>query len=144
MVCVGDYDNPTVRGPGAIGLPLAAGMDRVFISLNHHAKRNLVEKVDFVCAPGNSPEREKWALPDSKGMFLIVTPLAVFDFETPDRSARLLSVHPGTSVDEVLENTGFAPALADPVGETEPPTEGEMHLLRDVIDREGVLQRLIA
>ncbi len=143
MVCVGDYHNPKVRGPGAIGLPLAAAMDRVFISLNHHTARTLVEKVDFVCAPGNSPEREKWALPNSKGMFKIVTPLAVFDFETADRSARLVTVHPGTSVDEVLRNTGFAPALADPVGETEAPTKDELSLLREVIDREGVLRRLI-
>jgi glutaconate CoA-transferase subunit B len=144
MVCVGDYDDPTVRGPGAIGLPLAAAMGRVFISLNHHTPRLLVDKVDFVCAPGNSPEREKWATPNSTGMHLIMTPLAVFDFQTPDRSARLASVHPGISVDEVLEKTGFTPTLADPVAETEPPTADELHLLRTVIDREGVLQRLIA
>ncbi len=79
----------------------------------------------------------------SKGMFLIVTPLAVFDFETPGRSARLVSVHPGKSIDEVLENTGFTPAMADTVGETEPPRPDEIKLLREVIDREGVLRRLI-
>jgi len=144
MVCVGDYRQPRMRGPGSVGLPFAASFRKVYIYLQHHDARLLVDKVDFVSGPGHSPERDKWAVPGSMGPSLMVTPLAVFDFETGDRSARLVSVNPGVTVEDVLAKTGFKPALADPVVETEPPSAEELRLLRSEIDRRGVLRRLIA
>jgi len=143
MVCVGDYDHPKVRGPGSVGLPFAAAFGRLFIYLQHHSAQVLVEKVDFVSGPGHSPERAKWVIPGSTGPQLIVTPLALFDFDTPDKSARLVSVHPGHTVEEVLAKTGFKPHLANPVVSTEPPSEEELRLLRTEIDIHGVLRRLI-
>ena len=143
LVCAGDYDHPDVRGPGSVGLPFAAAFGRLFIYLQHHDPRVLVEKVDFVSGPGHSPERAKWVVPGSTGPYLIVTPLALFDFNTPDRSARLVSVHPGVTVREVLAKTGFKPTLADPVVETQPPSEEELRILRGEIYRNGVLRRLI-
>lgn len=139
----GDYDHPKMRGPGSVGLPFAATFGRLFIYLQHHDPRVLVEKVDFVSGPGHSPERAKWTIPSSKGPYLIATPLALFDFDTPDKSARLVSVHPGVTVEEVLAKTGFKPKLADPVVETAPPTPEELRILRGEIDRNGVLRRLI-
>lgn len=144
MVCVGDYRNPRMRGPGSVGLPFAASFRKMFIYLQHHDPRVLVEKVDFVSGPGHSPDRDKWAVPSSGGPALMVTPLAVFDFNTGNKEARLVSVHPGVAVDEVLAKTGFKPKLADPVVETELPSAEELRLLRTEIDRKGVLRRLIA
>ena len=37
----------------------------------------------------------------------VVTNLGVLDFETPDHRMRLRSLHPGVTVDEVVEATGF-------------------------------------
>ncbi len=51
---------------------------------------------------------------------------------------RLLTVHPGVTVDDVVAATGFELALADPVGETRPPTEEELRLIREVIDPAGL------
>ena len=144
MVCVGDYDNPRLRGPGSVGLSLAGAFGRMFIYLHHHDARILVDKVDFVSGAGHSPDRARWAVPISTGPELIVTPLAVFDFASESGEARLVTVHPGVSVDEVLEHTGFAPHLAEPVAETVLPSAEELYVLRNEIDRDGVLRRLIA
>jgi glutaconate CoA-transferase subunit B len=143
LVCVGDYNHPKMRGPGSVGLPFAAAFGRLFIYLQHHDPRVLVEKVDFVSGPGHSPERSKWVIPGSKGPYLIATPLALFDFDSPDKSARLVSVHPGHTVEEVLSKTGFKPHLANPVLPTQPPSEEELRILRTEIDVHGVLRRLI-
>jgi glutaconate CoA-transferase subunit B len=143
MVCVGDYKNPKMRGPGSVGLPFAAAFGRLFIYLQHHDPRVLVEKVDFVSGPGHSPERSKWVIPGSKGPDLMVTPLAVFDFDTPAKEARLVSVHPGHTVEEVLAKTGFKPRMADPVAVTAAPSAEELSILRNEIDLHGVLRKLI-
>jgi glutaconate CoA-transferase subunit B len=143
MVCVGDYGSPKMRGPGSVGLPFAATFGRLFIYLQHHDPRVLVEKVDFVSGPGHSPERAKWTIASSRGPYLIATPLAMFDFQTDTREARLVSVHPGVTVEQVLANTGFKPKLAEPVAQTEAPSAEELRLLRTEIDHNGVLRRLI-
>jgi len=142
MVCAGDYDKPKVRGPGSVGVPFAACFGRVIIYIQHHDPRVLVDKVDFISGPGHSPQRANWTIPSAKGPYLIVTPLAVFDFDTPDKHARLVSVHPGVTVDEVLARTGFKPRLAQPVTETAPPSAEELRILRSEIDLNGVLRRL--
>lgn len=146
MVCVGDYENPKMRGPGSVGLALAGSFGRTYIYLQHHDPRILVDKVDFISGPGHmdgSGLREEMALETSKGPCLLVTPLCVMDFADESRRARLISTHPGVTVDEVLEKTGFEPLALDPVPETEPPTDEELRILREEIDHEGVLRRLI-
>lgn len=144
MVCVGDYRNPKLRGPGSVGLTFSPCFGRVHVFLQHHDARVLVDKVDFVSGPGHSPERHKWTIPTSTGPEFIVTPLAVFDFKTGNRQARLAAVRSGVTVEEVLARTGFEPALAQPVIETEAPSDEELRLLRTKIDRNGVLRRIIA
>jgi hypothetical protein len=62
------------------------------------------------------------------------------DFEEDTKAMRLRSVHPGHSVDEVVENTGFDLVVPDNVPETEPPRPEELDLLRNVIDLQGLLR----
>jgi hypothetical protein len=64
----------------------------------------------------------------------VVSDLGVFDFATPDRSMRLASLHPGVSVAQVREATGFALAVPHEVPYTREPTAREVELIRDVID----------
>jgi hypothetical protein len=54
---------------------------------------------------------------------------------------RLVSVHPGVSVDEVVENTGFALAIDGDVPETRLPSDAELRLIRESIDPEGFANR---
>jgi glutaconate CoA-transferase, subunit B len=146
MLAIGDYAHPKVRGPGSLGLSLAAAFRRFYIYLAHHERRNLVELVDHVSGPGfmdGSAERDRFAMPYAKGPVLCVTPLCVFDFPPEQRQMRLKSVHPGVSVETVLARTGFAPLMPqDDVPETTPPSAEELRLLREEIDTQGVLQTL--
>ncbi len=50
---------------------------------------------------------------------------------------RLRSVHPGVTVDEVVEATGFELAVPDEVPESRLPTGEELHLIREVLDPQG-------
>lgn len=64
----------------------------------------------------------------------VVSDLGVFDFATPDHSMRLASLHPGVTVEQVGEATGFALAVPDDVPYTREPTAEELRLIREVID----------
>jgi acyl CoA:acetate/3-ketoacid CoA transferase beta subunit len=95
-----------------------------------HSPRVFVESVDFVSGVGYD------RVPP--GAFheirVVVSNLGVFDFTTPDHSMRIRSVHPGVTVDEVREATGFELAVDDDVAESRLPTDEELRLIRDVID----------
>jgi len=69
----------------------------------------------------------------------VVSNLGVFDFETPDHSMRVRSLHPGVSVDAVQAATGFALAIAPgaDVPVTRAPTADELRLIREVLDPRG-------
>src|SRR5438874_1256078 len=77
----------------------------------------------------------------SRDIRRVVTNLGVFDFETPDRTMRLCSLHPGVSLDDVRSATGFDLVIPDGIPETRGPTDDELHVIRDVIDREGLRLR---
>jgi acyl CoA:acetate/3-ketoacid CoA transferase beta subunit len=103
-----------------------------------HSPRVFVERVDVVCGIGY--DRAAALGPDAARFHEIrrvVTDLAVLDFATPDHAMRLASVHPGVSLADVLEKTGFPLVFAEPVPVTRMPTDEELHLLRTVIDPQG-------
>ena len=64
----------------------------------------------------------------------MITNLAVLDFETPDNRMRLRSGHPGISIDQIVEATGFELVIPEDVAETRLPTDDELRLIREVID----------
>src|ERR1044071_2206656 len=64
----------------------------------------------------------------------VVSNLGVFDFATPDHSMRLASLHPGVTLDEVREATGFELVVPDKVRPTREPTAEELRLILEVID----------
>ncbi|HEY5840485.1 MAG TPA: hypothetical protein VIU87_03260, partial [Mycobacterium sp.] len=88
---------------------------------------------------GEEGLREHLGLPND-GPSSIITPLCVFDFPSDTRRARLKSVHRGSSVDEVRDQTGFEFKVGDDVPVTEGPTASELLLLRTRIDRGGALR----
>ena len=56
LVSVGDYHRPTARFPGSFGSAyLYYVVPRVILFRTEHSRRTLVEKVDFISAPGGSP-----------------------------------------------------------------------------------------
>jgi hypothetical protein len=67
---------------------------------------------------------------------VVVTNLAVLDFQTPEHSMRLRSVHPGVTVEEVLDATGFPLVIPAGVARTRKPNPAELALIRDRLDPE--------
>jgi hypothetical protein len=62
----------------------------------------------------------------------VVTNLCVLDFETPDHAPRLKSLHPGVTVDEVVEATGFDVVVPDDVSESRLPSDEDLAVIEDV------------
>ena len=139
---IGDYSAPKVRLPGSGGGNDAGSLCWRTIILMRHDRRRFVEKIDFLTTPGyltGPGAREKAGLPANSGPFRVVSQLGVMDFEPETKRMRLISVHPGVSVEEVLENTSFELVVHDEVTETESPMPEELELLRNEIDSAGIV-----
>ena len=144
---IGIGDDPQrlkFRGPGGIGTCNASLMNgRWHLVTTSHSPRVLVEKCDWVSAlgwgDGSVDFRTSLGLADN-GPTYIITPRCVFDFDPDSRSARLKSVHPGSSVDEVIAETGFEVKVDGEVPTTEPPSDEELWILRNRLDRKGALR----
>lgn len=142
-----DYHRPKVRLPGTAGLGDMGSIGKTLYFWNpNHNPRAFVERVDFVsCAGylGGGTERERAGL--AGGPELVVTNLAVLDFEPASKRMRLRSVHPGVTVAEVQAATGFELLLpGGPVPETPRPTREQVRLIREVIDPDGMRKREFA
>ncbi len=137
-----DYKKLKFRGPGAVGTTNATVMNsRFHLVVNAHDKRIFVEKCDFVSSYGwgsGGGDRAKLKLPG--GPRYCVTPLCVMDFEEGTKRMRLKSVHPGVSVQDVIDHTGFELVIPSDVPQTLAPTRRELEILRTRIDVAGNLR----
>ncbi|MGH6790635.1 MAG: CoA-transferase, partial [Pseudolabrys sp.] len=105
LVSIGDYEHPRVRFPGSFGAAyLYYVVPKVILFRTEHSRRTLVPKVSFVSAPGSSPDN----IYRDGGPIALVTNRCVFSFDKARRRFRLESVHPGHTIEEIAENTGFA------------------------------------
>ncbi|MEN6472874.1 MAG: CoA-transferase [Syntrophaceae bacterium] len=134
---IGDYHAPASRLPGSGGAnPIGALARRVLI-IALHDKRSLAERVDFITTPGylDGPgSRERWGLPPDTGPQVIITNKAVMRFDDKTKEAYLASYHPGCTVDEIVKLTPWDLKVAPDVHETEPPTQEELRVIREVLD----------
>ena len=99
---------------------------RTILFREEHSPRVLVPKVDFISAPGTSPPN----IHRRGGPTDLITAIAHFRFDPARRRFTLASVHPGHSVGEVLDRTGFEFECADEVPETAAPSAGQLRLIR--------------
>ena len=133
LVGIGSYPGSRVRWPGSFGSAyLYFLVPRVILFREEHTRRVFVPKVDFVSAPGTSDA----ATYRPGGPHALVTSLALFSFDKKQRRFRLESVHPGHTVEEVLDNTGFEFDRAEKVPVTRPPEPERLALLRGKIRAE--------
>ena len=137
--CIGDFRRPSVQLIGTRGAPGNTLHHKTSYWIPNHSKKVFVEKVDVVCGVGYDRAA---ALGPVAARFhaipRVVSNLGVFDFETPGRRMRLRSLHPGVSLEDVVESTGFELAIPGDVPETRSPTAAELHLLREHIDPQGL------
>jgi acyl CoA:acetate/3-ketoacid CoA transferase beta subunit len=133
--CIGDWARPKVQLLGVRGAPGNTVNHPVSYWLPKHTRRVLVDQVDMVSGIGYDRAA---GLGGRAARFhelrRVVTNLAVLDFGGPDHSMRLRSVHPGVSVSDVAEATGFLLAAPYQVPQTRLPTAAELALIRDHLD----------
>jgi acyl CoA:acetate/3-ketoacid CoA transferase beta subunit len=127
---IGDWSKPKKQLIGVRGAPGNTINHATSYWIPRHVARTFVETVDMVSGVGTDR--------GAADLRRVVTNLCVLDFEGPDRTMRLRSVHPGVTVDDVVENTGFALAIERATPETRLPTDEELQLIREVLDPRAV------
>ncbi|WP_405747421.1 CoA-transferase subunit beta [Streptomyces canus] len=135
--CIGDWTRPKRQLLGVRGAPVNTLNNPTSYWVPRHSPRVFVEKVDMVCGVGydHADGAPHHRIPR------VVSDLGVFDFATPDHSMRLASVHPGVTVAQVREATGFDLVVPDEVPYTREPTARELRLIREVIDPQNARSR---
>jgi len=121
---------------GSGGASDMATFARRLMLIMKHDKRKFVDNVDFLTSVGylrGDDSRKQEGLPDCQDM-TIITNLCVFGFDEVKRVLTLKSIHPGVTVEDVLENTGTEVLVPDDIKVTEEPTDEEIDLLRNRID----------
>ncbi len=131
---IGGAERPSVKLPGSGGGADIAILSRRWVTLMAHEPRRLVERVGFVTSPGHGDGSPGWrrlqGLPGG-GPSAIVTTLCVFRFPDGGGSARLASIHPGHTFEEVRAATGWTLDEGDrEAGVTAEPSVEELRELR--------------
>ncbi len=140
--CIGDWARPKRQLLGVRGAPINTLSNPTSYWIPRHSRRVFVERVDMVCGVGH--DRAAEAGPSATRyhhLARVVSDLGVFDFTTPDRTMRLCSLHPGVTVEQVADATGFTLTIPDEVPYTREPTTEELRLIREVIDPGGLRER---
>src|SRR5712692_7885304 len=130
---VGEPSQPRVKLPGSGGGADIAILSRRWVTLMNHEKRRLVDRVSFITSPGHGDGSRGWRERNGLlggGPVAIITTLCVFRFSEDGGEAYLDTVHPGHSIEEVREQTGWPVKLGAQVGETAPPTDAELRAIR--------------
>ncbi len=133
-VCIGPYDHPTIRLPGAAGIPDASPTaSRLYYYVPRHTPRLFVRELDFasgICNP--RPGQHGPVRP-----ITVVTELCVLKNASDGRLA-VVQINPGVTHGEIVAATGFDLAIAPEVADAAPPTKVERALLDQEIDPLGL------
>jgi len=128
LVEIGAHDHPKVRFPGSYGSAyLYYVVPKVILFRTEHSRRTLVPKVDFISAAGMSEPN----VHRTGGPVALITNRCLFAFA--DGRFTLVSVHPGHTVEEVIEHTGFDFDRPETVPVTPAPSEETLKLMREKV-----------
>jgi glutaconate CoA-transferase, subunit B len=141
-VTIGDHDHPKARLPGSGGGNDVGSQCWMTVAIMQHDKRRFVPKVDFLTTPGylSGPSaRDDAGLPAGTRPINVVSTLALMDYDDGPGGTyrmRLAATHPGVTVQEVIDNTGFELIIPERVPVNNPPSAEELCILREEIDPE--------
>lgn len=136
-----DNKTPKVRFPGSGGANNFGSLAwETLIIIDRHGPHRFVEKVDFITTPGylyGPNAREEEGLAEGTGPSKVITDLCLMDFEPKSKRMRLITTHPGITIDDVIKATGFELLIANDVETTTPPIAEDLRILHEVIDPQG-------
>jgi len=130
LVGIGEYPRSKARFPGSFGSAyLYFLIPRIILFREEHTPRVLVPKVDFISAPGISAEN----IYRPGGPYALVTGRCVFIFNKKLGSFCLKSLHPGHTIEEVDEMTGFTYEKPINIPQTPKPSAATIELIRGLV-----------
>lgn len=118
---------------GALALPEHCAFASRAVLLTDLSPRVFVPDVDYVTGFGHrrgATTRRDLGL-SGGGPALVVTDLALFDFD--GGRMRLSALYPGVTAADVQQRMNFNPQMNGDVAELDPPTEEEIHTLRELV-----------
>jgi len=127
----GSYEQPKVMMLGARGFPGNSISHPNSFFVPSHSNRVFIDgECDFVSSIGYNPARlPKGHSLDDIDIRLMVTDLCVMDFGGPEHQPRLVSLHPGITLEQVVENTGFSLHIPADVPTTPAPTAEQLAVI---------------
>lgn len=139
----GPLQHPTRQMFGVRGSPGNTINHATSYWVGSHSKRVFCEAVDIVSGIGYDkvdPDNPAFRFVN---VYRVVSNLGVFDFGGPEHTMRALSLHPGVSPDDVREATSFEVHGLEDAEQTRTPADGELQLIREVIDPKALRDREI-
>jgi glutaconate CoA-transferase, subunit B len=134
---IGDYRNPEVRLPGAGGAPEISSSAKEVLVIVKQSRRSFVERLDFVTSAGflTGGDARRRAGIAGNGPAAVITDLCILRPEAETHELIVTSIHRGISREQICANTGWEVRFSQDCGETEPPTQHELEVLRDLLAR---------
>jgi glutaconate CoA-transferase, subunit B len=120
------------RLPGSGGAADIAAMAKRCIIIMSHERRRFTPRVQYVTSPGfgdGGEWRKRKGIPGG-GPSRVITSMGVFSFDPRDHEMILSSYHPGVSIEEIKNETGWPLRISPDVSETKPPSEAELAAVR--------------
>jgi glutaconate CoA-transferase, subunit B len=113
---IGSYEEPKVRLPGAGGAPEIAAHTRRVITIIRQSPRSFVAELDFKTSLGAQDQ-------------VVITDLGVLRMRD---ELVLEALHPGVTLEQAREATGWDLRVADDLSTTDRPTAEELAALREL------------
>jgi len=137
---IGRYETPKVRLPGSGGACEIAIHARHILVIMRQASRSFVDRLDFRTSPGHSgdPAHDAARGWHGSGPTSVVTDLGTYGFDGATGEMTLMTLHPGTTLEDVRASMGWEPKVSPNLGETPQPTTVELALIREELDPRGV------
>lgn len=131
-----------IRLPGSGGAADIAALSGRTVVIMHHERRRFPERVRYLTSPGygTGPGWREHVGLKAGGPSRVISSLGVFGFDPASREMVLESLHPGATLEEVKQQTGWPVRVAHDLGETAAPTREELDVLRR-FDPDGIWTR---
>ena len=130
LVGTGNYKKIQKRFPGSFGSTLMYFVvPQIILFREEHSPRTLVDKVDFISAPGHSDEN----IHRPGGPKFLLTNRALFKFNKKKKRFCLLKIHNNESLENIIKLTGFKFDVDDKITNMSIPNKTRIDILRNKI-----------
>jgi acyl CoA:acetate/3-ketoacid CoA transferase beta subunit len=141
FACIGPHAKPKAQLLGMRGAPGNTINHATSYWVPSHSTKVFVDKVDVVSGVGWDRAAKLGPAAKFLDVRRVVSNLGVFDFATKDHAMRLVSLHPGVALEEVVAATAFPLAIPADVPATRALSAEELRVIRDVLDPAGARDR---